>query len=419
LLIEEPEAKLHPSLQSKMAELFIDAASRFNIQFLIETHSEYLIYKFQQYIGWKIVDPGAVKMYYFNHPGEVRDGLKDRYVNQVEIASDGSIDYERYFGKGFFDEQNDLKMSLLNIQRGRFIEDYQAVEEKLKNADQAIAGHDARIAELDQELSMATSGITELEAQLHEAQRKKAEDELAFQELIAKQDEIIDAYTAKADYLNYVAKIEAIIDPSKIDHSKTLKYLSTGKLLLANLDGAADFAPVVIQYGRAVEFEMIKWVNDLRGTLSAAEITSWCSDTNYKDKIIQVFTDLGLPPVDRDCNYEINPGKKVNIRNLKNYTNNPPVKPVFGQLTQVFELMHDISPVKNAAYNYGSVPLMLAFSGYLKGIWRDYDTAEGLFNTFRDILDMRNSAGHTYGGRIDKPTAQLYADKVEAIFSYL
>ncbi|WMX14919.1 DUF3696 domain-containing protein [Aureispira sp. CCB-E] len=116
LLIEEPEANLHPSLQAKMAELFIDAASRFNIQFLIETHSEYLIYKFQEYIGKKIVSPNDVKMYYFNHPNDVMEGTKDKYISHVQIGEDGSIDYEKYFGKGFFDEQTNLKLSLLNIQ---------------------------------------------------------------------------------------------------------------------------------------------------------------------------------------------------------------------------------------------------------------------------------------------------------------
>lgn len=422
LLIEEPEANLHPSLQSKMAELVIDAASRFNIQFLIETHSEYLIYKIQQYIGWKIVDPGAVKMYYFNHPSDVRDGLKDQYINQVEIAKDGSIDYDRYFGKGFFDEQTDLKLSLLNIQRGRFIEDYEAVEEKLKNANQAIAGHDARIAELDQELLTATSGINELEEQLNETKREKAENELALQQLIEQRDEIIDDYTAKVNYSNYEAEMETIIDSSKIDHSKTLKYLSTGKFLLANLDNAADFAPVVIQYGRAVEFEMIKWVNDFKNSLSVPDKNAWSEDTNYRDKLNDIFSNLSIvKPSHQTIGFDLGTvnERKISFYHLKTFTNNTSTDYKFGELTQIFELFYDISPAKNLTYNYSSVPLMAAFSDYLKGIWRDYDTAEGLFNTCRNILDMRNCAGHTYSGSIDKPTAQSYAAKVEAIFSCL
>jgi hypothetical protein len=84
-------------------------------------------------------------------------------------------------------------------------------------------------------------------------------------------------------------------------------------------------------------------------------------------------------------------------------------------------LLYYISPTKNSAYNYNSVPLMKAFSDYLKSIWTDYNTAERLFDTFRNILDLRNCAGHTYGasGIIDKNTAENYVAKVEAIFRCL
>lgn len=425
LLIEEPEANLHPSLQSKIAELFIDAACRFNIQFLLETHSEYLIYKFQEYIGRKIVSPNDVKMYYFNHPNDVREGLKDKYISYVKIDKDGSIDYEKYFGVGFFDEQNNLKLSLLNIQRDRFVEDYDLIKEKLKTSNKTLEGYDAKIEELNQELSTATSGKNELEEQLRGIKKDKEEKELELQKLIRDQEDIIDEYTAKTDYSNYVTEIETIIDKNKIDNSKTLKYLSTGKFLLKNLDDDADFAPVIIQYGRAVEFEMIKWVDDFKSSISTANISSWCSTTNYTDKIRRVFTDLGLPLVDDDSNYEINTDIKVNLFNLKKYIINNPNRWVFGELTQIFELFYYISPAKNSTYNYNSVPLMVAFSNYLKSIWADYSTAEGLFDTCRNILDLRNCAGHTYSNSvcvsdiIDKSTAENYVAKVEAIFRCL
>ncbi|MCK0125278.1 DUF3696 domain-containing protein [Gelidibacter sp. F2691] len=425
LLIEEPEANLHPSLQSKMAELFIDAASRFNIQFIIETHSEYLIYKFQEYIGRKIVSPNDVKMYYFNNPNDVREGLKDEYISHVQIDKDGSIDYDKYFGKGFFDEQTNLKLSLLNIQRNRFVEEYETIKEEFKKSNDTLKDYDSKIEELNQELSTTTSGKSELEEQLNVIKREKEEKELELQKLVREQEEIIDEYTAKSDYSNYLAEIESIIDKNKIDNSKTLKYLSTGKFLLNNLDEDADFAPVIIQYGRAVEFEMIKWMNDFKNTISLTDINLWSDNTNYISKIRQVFTDLGLTLIDNDTNYEISAGKKVNILNLKNYINIDPNKWKFGGLTQIFELLHYISPIINSTYNYNSVPLMVEFSNYLKRIWSDYNTAEGLFNTCRNILDLRNCAGHSYSDSvctsdiIDKSTAENYVAKVEAVFRCL
>jgi len=289
----------------------------------------------------------------------------------------------------------------------------------LKRSSESLEGYDAKIEELNQELSTATTGKIELEEKLNGIRRDKEKKELELQELIKKQEEKIDEYTAKTDYSMYLTEIKTLIDKTKIDNSKTLQYLSTGKYLLKNLDNNADFAPVIIQYGRAVEFEMIKWVTDFRSTISTADINSWCDSTNYTNKIRQVFTDLRLILVDGDSNYEINLGNKINLFNLKKYTNSNPSRLVFGELTQIFELFYYISPAKNSTYNYNSVPLMVEFSNYLKSIWRDYNAAEELFNTCRDILDLRNCAGHTYSGIIDKDTAENYVTQVEAIFKCL
>ncbi len=425
LLIEEPEANLHPSLQSKMTELFIDAASRFNIQFLIETHSEYLIYKFQEYIGQKIVSPNDVKMYYFNHPNDVREGLKDKYINQVQIGKDGSIDYNKYFGKGFFDEQTNLKLSLLNIQRNSFVEDYEAIKEELKKNSDKLKECDSKIEDLNQELSTTTSGKNELEELLNAIKREKEDKESQLRELLKKQEEIIDEYTAKTDYSNYLTEIESIVDKNKIDNSKTLQYLATGKYLLNNLDNNADFAPVIIQYGRAVEFEMIKWMNNFKSISNPSDIITWCNDTNYKNKIRQLFTNLKLTLDSSNSIYEVSLGNRVNIFNLKNYISGASNSWVFGGLTQIFELFYYLSPTQNSKYNYNHVPLMMKFSNYLKSIWRDYNTAEDLFDTCRNILDLRNCAGHTYSSSIctnpiiDKKTAKNYVSEVEAIFRCL
>ncbi len=422
LLIEEPEANLHPSLQSKMAELFIDAASRFNIQFLLETHSEYLIYKFQVYIGQKIVSPSDFKMYYFNHPNDVREGLKDKYISHVQIGNDGSIDYEEYFGEGFFDEQNNLKISLLNIQRDRFVEDYDSIKEELKKSSETLKNYDSKIEELNQELSTATTGKNELEEQLSVIKLDKEEKELELQVLIRQQEDIIDGYTAKTDYSNYLTEIETIINKTKIDNSKTLQYLSTGKFLLNNLDNNADFSPVIIQYGRAVEFEMIKWMNNFKNYVSPTNKTLWSRDANYKNKLSTIFSNLGIATPSSDTigfDLETVNEKKICFYHLKTFTNNNSISYKFGELTQIFELFHYISPTKNSTYNYNSVPLMASFSNYLKSIWADYNQAEGLFNNCRNILDLRNCAGHTYYNIIDKSTAENYVAKVEDIFKCL
>lgn len=428
LLIEEPEANLHPSLQSKMAELFIDAASRFNIQFLIETHSEYLIYKFQEYIGRKIVSPSDVKMYYFNDQNDIRQGLKDKYISQVKIDADGSIDYEKYFGKGFFDEQTNLKLSLLNIQRNSFIEEYETVKKELKKSIKTIEGSDAKMKEVEQKLATATSGKNELEEQLNKIKKEKANQELKFQDLLKKQEDKIDEYTAKTDYLKYTAEIESIIDKTKIDNSKTLKYLSTGKYLLKNLDDTADFAPVIIQYGRAVEFEMIKWMNGFKSTVIPSDKTLWSSDSNYKTKLNAIFTNLGYSmPNPQLIGFDMGTinEKKIGFYHLRTFTKSSSTDYKFGELTQIFELLYYIREENDPVNNYNSVPLVLEFSNYLNNVFTNYNQAERLFINYRNILNLRNCAGHTYSDSvctsdiINKSTAENYVTMVEAIFRCL
>ncbi|WP_312716752.1 DUF3696 domain-containing protein [Sphingobacterium multivorum] len=424
LLIEEPEANLHPSLQSKMAELFIDASSRFNIQFLIETHSEYLIYKFQEYIGNKLISPSEVKMYYFNQPHDVLAGFKKNYISHVKIDKDGSIDYEQYFGRGFFDEQNNLKLSLFNIQRNHFIEDYDEIKEKLIASNQSLEQYDRKLEQLHHEMEAAYSDHSKLKEEINEVKRQKGKIESELQLGLKQQQLIIDRYLEKTDYSKYVAEVKLIVDERKIDNNKTLQYLATGKFLLITLDNNADFAPVVIQFGRAVEFEMIKWMNDFTNYIDSSNVTIWSEDAHYKDKINHIIDNLPLARGTGNSTILIN-GNNVMIDHLKNYSKNSTTEYKFGNLTQIFELLHSISPTSNAMYNYNSVPLVLEFSNFLRSSWRDYNNAESLFGTFRYIKDLRNCAGHTYNDTIctqdviDRNTAEDYIGKVLAIFKYL
>jgi predicted ATP-dependent endonuclease of OLD family len=104
--VEEPEANLHPNLQSKLADFFADAVKEFNVKFVIETHSEYLIRKLQYLTAKDRVSPGSSVIYYFNKDNsESNDKVKT-----IEIKKDGRLTSE--FGPGFYDESTRLMMSL-------------------------------------------------------------------------------------------------------------------------------------------------------------------------------------------------------------------------------------------------------------------------------------------------------------------
>lgn len=51
VLLEQPEIHLHPSVQSGLADVFIDAANVRNVQFVIESHSEHLLRRLQRRVA--------------------------------------------------------------------------------------------------------------------------------------------------------------------------------------------------------------------------------------------------------------------------------------------------------------------------------------------------------------------------------
>ncbi|WP_299826006.1 AAA family ATPase [uncultured Pontibacter sp.] len=100
VLIEEPEANLHPKLQSLLAEFFAEAALKYNLQFILETHSEYLIRKVQVLVKEKKLN-SLFKVYYFDEEGPY----------EMKMREDGKFIDE--FGEGFLDESRKLAFKVL------------------------------------------------------------------------------------------------------------------------------------------------------------------------------------------------------------------------------------------------------------------------------------------------------------------
>lgn len=118
LVIEEPEANLHPALQSKLADLFYEAHQQFNIQFIVETHSEYLIRRLQVMTADPACEmtPEDTQIHYFYHPDDIPEG--EPQVYPINIQEDGAL--SKNFGKGFFDESSNLNVALYNFTRNNY-----------------------------------------------------------------------------------------------------------------------------------------------------------------------------------------------------------------------------------------------------------------------------------------------------------
>lgn len=117
IIIEEPETHLHPRFQSLLAEMFVEAYKKYNIHFIIETHSEYLIRKLQTYIPLAEINekdglkPEEISLYYLYNPDPTKRPKKEPQVKKIGFRKDGSLNAP--FGSGFFDEADNLAMSLL------------------------------------------------------------------------------------------------------------------------------------------------------------------------------------------------------------------------------------------------------------------------------------------------------------------
>lgn len=113
IAIEEPEIHLHPNYQSKLAEMFVDAYTNYNIHFVIETHSEYLIRKIQTLTAKKKIEADEISILYVYCPNIEQRPLYTPQVKSISIKPDGRLSDS--FGPGFFDEADNSAMELLTL----------------------------------------------------------------------------------------------------------------------------------------------------------------------------------------------------------------------------------------------------------------------------------------------------------------
>ncbi len=80
LIFEQPEIHLHPSVQSSLADLFIDVAKHRNIQIIVESHSEHLLNRLQRRIAEQVIPKDDIALYFCKTAG--------REANLVPLETD-------------------------------------------------------------------------------------------------------------------------------------------------------------------------------------------------------------------------------------------------------------------------------------------------------------------------------------------
>ncbi|KJU84403.1 hypothetical protein MBAV_003403 [Candidatus Magnetobacterium bavaricum] len=102
LIVENPEAHLHPSAQAKIA-YFLTLVSTCGVQVFIESHSDHILNGLRIAVKDEIIAPGDVNVMYFHRDD---GGFKN---DRISVDSDGMIEK---WPKGFFDQS---EIDLLRI----------------------------------------------------------------------------------------------------------------------------------------------------------------------------------------------------------------------------------------------------------------------------------------------------------------
>ena len=102
LVVENPEAHLHPSAQSMITK-FLCLVANCGVQVFVETHSEHILNALRVMVVQKNVKPQDINVMYFD------SGL-DNYFESITIEENGKLDH---WPVNFFDQaEKDLNVLL-------------------------------------------------------------------------------------------------------------------------------------------------------------------------------------------------------------------------------------------------------------------------------------------------------------------
>ena len=85
LILEQPEAHLHPKVQTELADVLIDTVKNRNVQIILESHSEYLLSRLQRRIAEKKIAATDTALYFC----EIKDGTSE--IEQLNVDEYGNI----------------------------------------------------------------------------------------------------------------------------------------------------------------------------------------------------------------------------------------------------------------------------------------------------------------------------------------
>ena len=85
LILEQPEAHLHPKVQADLADVFIDVVKERNVQIIVESHSEHLLRRLQRRIAEEQIASDMTALYFCR----IEDGTSA--IERLDVDEYGNI----------------------------------------------------------------------------------------------------------------------------------------------------------------------------------------------------------------------------------------------------------------------------------------------------------------------------------------
>ena len=98
VILEQPDLHLHPSVQAGLADVFIDAWKKRNVQILFESHSEHLLRRLQRRIAEEDIPEKDVGLFFCSTDGSGGSSLSPLKVDEFGNISNWPKDF---FGDQF------------------------------------------------------------------------------------------------------------------------------------------------------------------------------------------------------------------------------------------------------------------------------------------------------------------------------
>ena len=116
IVAEQPEIHLHPRVQVGLAELMVEVARERNVQFLVETHSEYLFRRLQYLIAAEKLRDHDCRLYFVD-----RDDDNEANLRRLEVDPYGRVANwpTHFFGDALGETERQMSEMLKRMMRDR------------------------------------------------------------------------------------------------------------------------------------------------------------------------------------------------------------------------------------------------------------------------------------------------------------